>query len=300
VFDRSTGELAFGPALRMPDGSVRQYGAVPVKGATMRLRSYRTGGGRRGNVARGTITIPRSSIRYVSTVVNRRDASGGVDGETIEEAKVRGPIQMRTRNRAVTAHDYEQLTREAAPDVARVRCVPAGGDDTKPAVGAEGVRVLVIPAISGDENGRLRFEQLILDEQLLQRVVDYLDERRVVGARAIVEPPHYQGITVVARIRARRRARTATVEDAARRALYQYFEPISGGPDGDGWPFGRPVNVGEVYAVLQRVEGVEFVEDVRLFATDPITGQRGEATQRLELAPNSVVFSHEHLIRVDR
>ena len=300
VFDRSTGELAFGPALRLPDGSVRQYGAVPVKGATMRLRSYRTGGGRRGNVARGTITIPRSSIRYVSTVVNRRDASGGVDGETIEEAKVRGPIQMRTRNRAVTAHDYEQLTREAAPDVARVRCVPAGGDERKPAAGGEGVRVLVIPAVSGDENGRLRFEQLILDEQLLQRVVDYLDERRVVGARAIVEPPHYQGITVVARIRARRRARTATVEDTARRALYQYFEPISGGPDGDGWPFGRPVNVGEVYAVLQRVEGVEFVEDVRLFATDPITGQRGEATQRLELAPNSVVFSHEHLIRVDR
>jgi predicted phage baseplate assembly protein len=184
--------------------------------------------------------------------------------------------------------------------VARVRCVPAGGDEAKPGVGSEGVRVLVIPAVAGDENGRLRFEQLILNEQLLQRVVNYLDDRRVVGARAIVEPPHYQGITVVARIRARRRARTATVEDAARRALYRYFEPIGGGPDGDGWPFGRPVNVGEVYAVLQRVEGVEFVEDVRLFATDPITGQRGEATQRLELAPNSVVFSHEHLIRVDR
>ena len=65
------------------------------------------------------------------------------------------------------------------------------------------------------------------------------------------------------------------MEEAARRALYQYFDPIVGGPDGDGWPFGRPVNVGEVYAVLQRVEGVEYVEDVRLFATDPITGRTG-------------------------
>ena len=107
----------------------------------------------------------------------------------------------------------------------------------------------------------------------------------MVGARCIVEPPHYQGITVVARIQARRRARTATVEDAARRALYRYFDPIVGGPDGDGWPFGRPVHVGEVYAVLQRVEGVEYVEDVRLFATDPLTGQRGEATQRLGVGP---------------
>jgi predicted phage baseplate assembly protein len=301
AFDRSAGEIAFGPAIRSEDGSVCQYGAVPPKGATIRLRSYRTGGGGRGNVALGAITVSRSSIRYVNRVVNRRAASGGVDGETIEEAKVRGPVQMRTRNRAVTAQDYEQLARQAAPDVARVRCIPAGvANGATPGTGTDGVRVLVIPACSGDETGRLHFEQLILNEQLLERIANYLDERRLVGARSIVEPPHYQGITIVARIKARPRARTVGVEEAARRALYRYFDPIVGGPDGDGWPFGRPVNVGEVYAVLQGIDGVEYVEDVRLFATDPVTGQRGEATQRLELAPNAVVFSHEHLVRVDR
>lgn len=301
VFDRSIGEVVFGPAVRREDGSVQQYGAVPPKGGTVRLRSYRTGGGSRGNVAPGAITVSRSSIPYVSSVKNRRAASGGVDGETIEEAKVRGPLQMRTHNRAVTAHDYEQLTREAAPDVARVRCVPAGAvDGGKPTGAIDGVRVLVIPTVAREENGRLRFEQLILDEQLLARVASYLNERRVVGARTIVEPPHYRGITVVARLQARRRARTTTVEDAARRALYRYFDPIVGGPDGDGWPFGRPVNAGEVYAVLQRVEGVEYVEDARLFATDPVTGRSGEATQRLELAPNSVVFSYEHHVRAER
>ena len=278
VFDRCTGEVVFGPAVRCQDGSVQQYGAVPPKAATVRLRSYRTGGGSRGNVAAGQISVVRSSISYIANVKNRRAASGGVDGETVEEAKVRGPLQMRTRNRAVTAEDYEQLTREAAPDVARVRCVSAGpGGGSEPAAGADGVRILVIPAVAGDENGRLRFEQLILDGQLLERIANYLDERRVVGARIIVEPPHYQGITVVARIQGRRNARLTTVEESSRRALYRYFDPIVGGPDGDGWPFGRPVNVGEVYAVLQRVEGVEYVEDVRLFATDPITGQRGEA-----------------------
>ncbi len=126
VFDRCTGEVVFGPAVRCQDGSVQQYGAVPPKGATVRLRSYRTGGGSRGNVAAGQISVVRSSISYIASVKNRRAASGGVDGETVEEAKVRGPLQMRTRNRAVTAEDYEQLTREAAPDVARVRCVSAG------------------------------------------------------------------------------------------------------------------------------------------------------------------------------
>jgi predicted phage baseplate assembly protein len=301
LFDRSIGEVVFGPAVRCLDGSVQQYGAVPDKGAVVRLRSYRTGGGSRGNVAAGAISVSRSSIAYVARVRNRRAALGGVDGETIDEAKVRGPLQMRTRNRAVTAHDYEQLAREAAPDVARVRCVPAGSSDVaKTGGGADGVRVLVIPAAAGDENGRLRFQDLQLDPQLLDRVARYLDERRVVGARVIVEEPEYKGITVVARIRARDWARTQKVEEGARRALYRYFDPIIGGPDGDGWPFGRPVNVGEVYAVLQRVEGVEYIEDVRLFGTRPRTGERGEATQRIEVEPNSVVFSYEHLVRVDR
>jgi len=301
VFDRTTGEVAFGPAVRFEDGAVRHYGASPPKGAVIRLRAYRTGGGSRGNVAKGAISIARRAIPYVNRIINRHAASGGVDAETLDEAKVRGPIQMRTRNRAVTAQDYEQLAREAAPDVARVRCVAAGPvADQGPDGVFDGVRVLVVPECAGDETGRLRFEQLILDQQLLERIANYLDERRVVGTRFVVEPPHYQGITIVTRILARRWARTATVEAAARRALYRYYDPIVGGPDSDGWPFGRPVHVGEVYAVLQGIEGVEYIEDVRLFATDPLTGQRGDATQRLELAPNSLVFSHEHHVRVDR
>jgi predicted phage baseplate assembly protein len=314
VLDRRTGEVIFAPVVRLPDGSLSHYGSIPVKGATVRIRSYRTGGGSKGNVAKGAISIVRSSIPFVSRVENRWAAWGGVDGETLEEAKVRGPLQMRTRNRAVTAEDYEQLAQEAAPEVARVRCVPAGAVGAPSATGTPGsigaavngagggdagVRVLVVPAADGDDTGRLRFEQLILGDDVLERITRYLDERRLVGARMSVEPPFYQGITVVARVRARPRARTGEVERAARAALYRYYHPIIGGPDGGGWPFGRPVHVGEVYAVLQGIEGVEYVEDARLFAADPVTGVRGEAVTRLELAPGALVFSYEHLLRVE-
>ena len=138
VLDERAGQVMLGPAVRQPDGSVAQYGAIPPKEAVLRLSSYRTGGGRRGNVSKGALSVLKSTIPYVSTVENRHPASGGVDGETIEEAKIRGPIVMRTLNRAVTAVDYEHLTREASPEVARVRCVPAGriGD---PSDGAGGV-----------------------------------------------------------------------------------------------------------------------------------------------------------------
>src|SRR5690606_38631386 len=65
VIDATAGEIVFGPAVREPDGSFRRYGAVPPKGATVRIRSYRTGGGQRGNVARDAITVLKSSVPFI-------------------------------------------------------------------------------------------------------------------------------------------------------------------------------------------------------------------------------------------
>jgi predicted phage baseplate assembly protein len=120
--DPVTGEITFGPALRQPDGGVRQYGAVPLKGVRIRATAYRIGGGRSGNVARGSLSVLRTSIPYVSSVENREAARGGVDGESVAEAKVRAPISLRAQDRAVTVRDYEELTRRAAPEAARRRC----------------------------------------------------------------------------------------------------------------------------------------------------------------------------------
>jgi predicted phage baseplate assembly protein len=295
VLDAVSGAIAFGPAVRESDGSLRQYGAVPPKGSTVRVPLYRSGGGRRGNVARGAISVLKSSIPYVTRIENRRPATGGLDVEGVESAMVRGPILLRTRNRAVTAEDHEQLAREAAPDVARVRCVPVGENGSEPGA----VRVLVVPALGEGEAGRLNFRDLEPPESTLEAVRNYLDERRVIGARIRVEPPPYLGITVVARVRARHGIRAERLKEEALTGLYRYFHPVVGGPDGNGWPFGRPVNAGEVYSVLQRLPGTEFVEEVRLFPADLETGQRGEPTQRIDIAPNELVLSYEHQVMVE-
>ena len=293
VFDPVNGEIQLGPAVREPDGTIRGYGAAPLKGAELRVRSYATGGGSRGNVARGTISVLKSSIPYVSNVVNRRSAAGGVDGEEIENAKVRGPILLRTLGRAVTTEDYEHLAREAAPEVARVHCVAAGeGAD------AGSIRVLVVPAAAAG-GGRLRFEQLLPSEETLGTIARRLDECRVIGTRVLVEPPRYTGLTIVARIKAQPRVSPVRLQEAVLEALYAYFHPISGGTEGTGWPFGRPVNVGEVYSVVQAVRGTELISDLRLFGADPITGQRGQAVQVLPLDPHSLVFSYDHQVLVE-
>jgi predicted phage baseplate assembly protein len=293
VLQLSAGEVRLGPAVRQEDGTIRRYGAVPEKNARLRLRSYRTGGGRKGNVSARALTVLKSSIPFVARVENRRQAAGGVEGEDIENAKVRGPIRLRTRGRAVTTEDFEQLAREAAPEVARIRAVAAGdGAD------AGSVRVLVVPTVSVTD-GWLRFDQLVPSDETLQKITDRLEESRVIGTRAIVEPPVYRGVTVVAKLRARPRHNPTRLQEEALRSLYAYFDPIVGGPDGTGWPFGRPVNVGEVYSVLQGLRGTEVVEDARLFGADPVTGQRGQQTARMELEPHALVFSYEHQVLVE-
>lgn len=294
TLDAATGEIAFGPAVREPDGTLRQYGAVAPKGAVIRALRYRTGGGRAGNVARGAVQVLRTSVPYVSEVVNREAARGGVDGETVEEAKTRAPITLRAQERAVTLRDYEELARRAAPETARITCLE--GDEGEH--GAYAVRVLVVPQAVPDPGGRLRFEQLVPGDALLQRITRHLDERRLIGTRLAVGPPFYQGVTVVATLHAFRGTDTDRVRRQAHDALYRHLDPLTGGADGRGWPFGRPVQSGEVFAVLQRVPGVELVDEVQLHPADPLTGKRGEATDRIDLTPPSLVFSFDHRVRV--
>jgi predicted phage baseplate assembly protein len=293
TLDPVGGEIALGPAVRSADGELIRYGAVPPKGAVLRVQRYHTGGGAQGNVAASAIRVCRTTIPYVSRVENRFPASGGIDGEDIEEAKVRGPLVIRTLGRAVTTEDYEQLAREAAPEAARIKAVPSSSDED-----AGGVRVLVVPAVGDDADGRLSFEQLVPPAETLANVANFLDSRRTLGARVLVEPPAYQGVTVVAMLRARPWADPGRLTRTATDALYSYLHPIRGGLDGTGWAFGRTVHMGEVYALLQRLPGTELIEDIRLFAANPISGERGQAAQRVEVAPNALVFSYEHQVRV--
>ncbi|HUG30920.1 MAG TPA: putative baseplate assembly protein [Candidatus Limnocylindria bacterium] len=292
VLDGTTGEIRFGPAVRQLDGSLRQYGASPGKDRYIRMLEYRTGGGARGNVSTGSVKVLKSSIPFVSRVENRRDARGGVDGEDIENAKVRGPIRLRTRGRAVTTEDFEHLAREAAPNVGRVRAV-AAGDGAQ----AGAVRLLVVPSLPSAE-GRVRFDQLVPDPTLLEAITQRLEECRVIGTRISVEPPGYRGVTVEATVLPASGANPNRLKADAERALYEYLHPITGGPVGTGWPFGRPVTIGEIYSVLQRVPGAEVVESVNLFGTNAETGGAREATPRLEIKSNVLVFSVAHTVTV--
>jgi predicted phage baseplate assembly protein len=177
--------------------------------------------------------------------------------------------------------------------VARAHCIPST-DPTE----AGSARLLLVPEVVDGEHRSLEFEQLIVPDEVFASVAGYLDERRTLGARVLVQAPNYVGLTVVARVRARTRAVPAVLEAAALEALYTYFHPVRGGPEGTGWPFGRAVVTGEVHAVLQRVADVDFVEEVRLYPANPVERRREAQTDRIDVGPHDLVFSWGHHVMV--
>ena len=91
----------------------------------------------------------------------------------------------------------------------------------------------------------------------------------------------------------------AEVRRQAEAELYRYLNPYIGGPTGTGWPFGRDLHVSELYALLQRLPSVEFVEELHIFVREVGTGAPPKAApSRLTLPPHGLICSDVH--RVNR
>lgn len=252
VIDPVVGNVIFGDGRR---------GKIPPPGPNAILAErYQTGGGLVGNVGAGSINVLRQAIPYVERVTNYYAARGGADLETLDEAKLRGPQVIRHRYRAVTVEDYEWLAKKASGNVGRAKCLKTPRREGE-------VTVLVLPA--SEQAIRDLHRKPVAAPELLRRVQDFLDERRLVTTRVRVCKPRFVEISVhvavvlktsgpgVERVKQR-------LEDEIRTALH----PLYGGPDGRGWPFGRALHKSDLYRVIEGEDGVDYVEDLSIFDED--------------------------------
>ncbi len=196
TLDKLDGTLTLGPSLLQPDGQIYRFGAVPDKGSLLRFSRYQYGGGVEGNVAQGTLIVMKSSIPYVARITNRAAALGGQDAQSLDDARLRAPKKLRTRNRAVTADDFEYLACQV-PGVARARCLAPGvqpGDRNEPQPGQ--VFVIVLPEADVPA-GRILPERLSLSAELRAAVMKGL-ESRPLGIALEVRQPQYIWVSVQA------------------------------------------------------------------------------------------------------
>jgi predicted phage baseplate assembly protein len=259
-------------------------GMMPPEGRnSIYARRYRTGGGVRGNVNSNTLTALTRSIAYIEKVFNPLPAAGGADAETIDEAKVRAPLEIKSRDRAVTAEDFESLALRASTGIARAKCLPSGRHDG---------HVLLVIVPRGDERNPDLTRKLVAPPELLRYVKNFIDDRRLVSTVLEVVKPAYIEVSIKVTLIRRSVGQGDRVRREIETRLRRYLHPLVGGRDGKGWPFGRSVYKSDLAHIIEDIPGVELIDAITIYDEDrrvAIEAVRLEAEQLVHLVNVAVV-----------
>jgi hypothetical protein len=256
TIDRITGQVRFGDGI---------HGLIPPEGRDNILcEVFRAGGGASGNQPIGAIDQLKTSIPYIAAVSNPVAADGGADAETLAEVQERGPQTLRHRDRAVTPDDFEWLARQAmGTRIARAKCLPNRNRDLDREPGW--VTVIIVPR--GPE------KKLAPSAELIRAIEDDFATRSLAmllgepPARINVIGPGYLPVEVLVEVRPVSLPQASAVRQAVLSALDTFLHPLTGGPDGQGWAFGRDVFLSELYAAFEAIPGVEHVHNLRFKPT---------------------------------
>jgi len=212
-------------------------GKIPASGATLTFNG-RVGGGVSGNVGIGAIRVVLDTISPPVQVTNPVRATGGEDREDIRTAKARGPLELKSLKRAVTLDDYQGLT-EAIAGVEKAQAILAG---------IALIHIYIVPTGGGTAS-----------PALLAYVLSQLDTFRMASDGVEVFSANEVTVDLTAEVHVLSQYLQSAVVVAVEDAVENYFDPALR-------PFGEEDNprgdirIGDVFAMMENVRGVDFVE----------------------------------------
>ncbi|HBB34547.1 MAG TPA: baseplate protein J [Cyanobacteria bacterium UBA8803] len=176
-------------------------------------------------------------------------------------------LELRQRYRAVTSTDFEQLVLqdwERSYQIARVKVLSQRNLNStdKDATVPGHISLVIVP-----DRQQVQPEQIT---ELNQALKTWLEERSLLTTRLHVVPPNYVSVNIRADLYLEDGADSQKVKRDAQTEIKACFAPVASSPywDNQGWPFGRNVYASEVYALLDRLSGVDYVKNVTLSAPD--------------------------------
>ncbi|MCF6155906.1 MAG: putative baseplate assembly protein [Candidatus Brocadia sp.] len=278
TLDRATGQIQFG------DGT---NGMIPPGGDNnIKAFSYQAGGGKQGNVKAGEIKTLKSAVPGVDKASNPVVADGGADTATLDQMLEIGPAMISHRSRAVTAEDFEWLAKEASRKVVKVRCLPNINNRMETEVGW--VTVIIVPDSLEDKP----FPSMELRRKVRKYLEAHCANTLASMQRIHVKGPSYVEIDVSADVFVVSIDVASEVERQVRAKLDEFFHPLTGGPEGNGWDFGRDVSASDIYAFLENIEGVDHVENLT-FTYNGTTG-----ADVVEIEQDYLVATGTHRINI--
>lgn len=250
VIDYSTGKIQFG------DGA---KGVNPPKGKfNIMMKSYHTGGGTIGNVAKNTIQGLLQGIPFISGCTNPFPAEGGSDMESVESLKSRAAGAFKSLQRAVTTEDFQWLAMEASSSVSRAFCLKNRNDKNE-------IVTVIIPV---RPSGIDYTTKLLPSRELVRRVKEFLDDRKIVGTPICVQGPIYKDFNVTLSLTFKSDVfDEGKIKQKIEHTLRVYFDSLEG-ENGKGWSFGKEITVGSVLKQLEKINEILSVNAVEVFDMD--------------------------------
>ena len=236
------------------------------------LADFRIGNGAAGNVGADAIGHVISGVGELTGVRNPLPATGGVEPESMEAARIAAPQAFRRQERAVTEADYADVARRH-PAVQRAAATFRWN--------GHGHTVFVTLDRFGGRPVTTEFR----DEMLA-----FVEPYRMAGYDLEIDEPRFVSVDLELQICVDRRHFRAAVRQAILEQLstgrladggYGFFHP-------DNFSFAQPVYLSAIIARVQAVPGVESVEPLlfeRQGAPDPSPLTTGIlSVGRLEIA----------------
>jgi hypothetical protein len=273
--DRALGVITFAPALEGPesiaaapdDARDDALGGAPAAGRDIRVW-YARGGGAAGLVRAGTLDrLKDGNLPGIKSVRNDADATGGRNAESLEDALIRGPAELHSLKRAVTARDFESLVMRERGGIALVKAF-AQRDLWRHARPGT-VDVVLVPDVPVDERGashelvtavKLREKQGAPE---LERVQKLLEERSTIGTTTQARYGQLKSVSITATVGISGTQDPVLVRARLQNAIYRALSPL----DATGRlrrGFGDPLRAGDIYGLLQAEPGVAFLSNVSL------------------------------------
>lgn len=218
---------------------------------------------------------------------NLKEATGGKASESQKEARERVKKDFRTLHRAITSKDYEKLVC-ATPGlrVARSKILPNYNPDY-PCITFPGAVTAVVVPYAREGTARP-----FPGNEFRRTILDYLNRLRLITTDVHVIGPEYVKISIKCKINIEKKSSQSEAKKRVHDALKKFINPLRGGPEEQGWPFGRSVYVSEIYQTIDKVPGVDYVTDVSIDAE----GQYRKTKNAVEIPPNALVFSDDHQV----
>lgn len=262
MVDRNSGLIQFAPAVDLGEGA-QLLAEAPGLDREIRVW-YRRGGGSQGNLAENTLTVMKDPIKGVK-VTNHQRATGGKAAETLENALLRGPLELHSLQRAVTAKDFELIARKFSSR-AVVRAKAFTRRDLWKHAQPGQVEVMLVPDIPVEERNNVTIELLTAhqNEAVRTQIQKALDERRPLGTTCQVSWTRYKPMKVRTRIVVQREEDKDAIQRRITQRLNQTITPIPTDFNSTGWPFGQALRASNVYDIALAEPGVRWVDTVRL------------------------------------